>query len=292
MAILSAALLVSCGDDDDVTEDPQAVLEDASTALAGVSSGDLDAALSLDISADELSQGESVRLQGPFVRNAAEAPQLQFTVTLSQQIGDASLSPTEFTLSASGGAATLQVGDQTYEVAPGVVRRFEQLTTAPQTTGGESGTQTALDLSDWFIDPSNEGTEDIGGTEVDHISGPADLEQIAADLSPFVEGLGLDATSELDGLGKSLDEAEIDLYVGTEDQVPRRGELALRWSDRLEGGEPFDGAIDVSIDLSEIDQPQEITTPEGAQPLRQESIDKLPAQLSGLGEFLAGAPAS
>jgi len=283
----STALLPACGGDERPTAEPEVVLEEASVAASAIRSGEIDAQVDLDISAAKLSQSAGLRLEGPFRGQPGGTPQFDFDATLTEGSASGS-SDTDFGLIAAADRAYFESGEKVYDVAPAAFKRYESLFNG--TRGGEGGegrgSAPGLNPASWFIDPSNEGTESIGDVEVVHVSGTADVEQLASDLSVFAAPLGLLQASELRGIGQTFDDATIDLYAGVEDRVPRRVELELRWNGRLEGGEPFQGVLGGSINLGEINQPQEIESPDTAHPLRG-SVEDLPPQLSGLGEFLS-----
>jgi len=284
---VSSALLAGCGDGESPTADPEVVLEEASVAASAIGSGEIDVQADLEISAGELSQSAGLSLEGTFTRQSGGPPQFDLEATLAQ--GSVSgPSEADFKLIAAATAAYLESGEKVYEVAPAAFERYESVFGVARGPGGggSQGLAVNLDPAGWFINPSNEGTESIEDTDVVHVSGTADVEQLASELNAVAVPLGLAQTSEFSGIDQTFDEATIDLYAGAEDGVPRRVEVELRWNGRLEGGVPFQGVIDVLMSLSEIDQPQEIEAPEMAQPLRG-SVEDLPPQLSGLGEFLS-----
>lgn len=138
------------------------------------------------------------------------------------------------------------------------------------------------------MDATDEGTEDVDGAETIHISGTASTKRLLADLAQAASGIGLDGTG-IEGSQESFDEATIDVFTGSDDQVLRRLELSLAWTGEREGGEPFQGAVDVSLSFAQINEEQQVAAPEESRPIR-ELAGPLPFELSGLGELLSGGP--
>ena len=94
----------------------------------------------------------------------------------------------------------------------------------------------------------------------------------------------------LDQLDSIIKNASMDVYSGTEDDILRKLEV------NVDLGTPQGDAVtmDLSLSLSAVNEPQEITGPADAQPLsallKQLNID--PGQLGQLGAVLGGASAA
>lgn len=283
----AATLLAACGGDESPATDPEAVLEEASITTGGITSGVLEAEAEMEILAGQRSVKETLALRGPFTRQPGEAPRFHLEGALSTAAVAGGREQADFALVAADDGAWLEFGGEAYEVAPEVRRRFEHTLTEPG-AGGDPAAP-AVDLGRWFTDPVGEGAEQIGGVETVHVSGTADVALLAEQLGAAAASVGLPRSgSELSEVSQDFfDGARIELWAGSENNVPQRIELELRWSSRLEGGEPFDGVIRISAMLSELGETQEVERPASAQPMRG-SVNGLPHQLSGLGEFLAG----
>ena len=86
---------------------------------------------------------------------------------------------------------------------------------------------------------TNEGTEDVGGTETVHIAADADVEQMLTDIGtlassvPGADSQGFDPT-QLSAISSAVTEASIDVYSGADDHVLRK--LDVEPDDRPVGG--------------------------------------------------------
>lgn len=153
-----------------------------------------------------------------------------------------------------------------------------------------------LGMSAWGTAYELLGTEDLDGTKVYHIAGTIDPQKLADSL--VSAAASPDATWELsddtaaaeiagelkkskkqvEQLKKALTDATIDYWIGVDDQLMYKIEMAasLDTSD-LEGAEGLTGAkLKASIALSDFDEPVEVTPPAQAKP-----IDELMNQLFG-----------
>lgn len=267
------APVVGCGDER--TEDePIRVLEETFDQDQALRSGILEVSFELEISAAELSQAQTVSIEGPFTLEGGQAPRFHLDLDVSPETGGAAV---EASAIAAGDAGYLEYEGRAYEIAPEVFRRWRGLLSA----GG-------IDPAGWFVEPSVEGGDDLGRTETVRISGAADIARLSADLRALADQAGL-RPAGLSAGPELFDEATVDVLISAEDHTLRRLQLRLRWEGRLEGGEPFDGMIDISLAIEAPNQPQRIIAPETSTPLR-EAVERLPNELTGLGEFLAGRP--
>jgi hypothetical protein len=180
----------------------------------------------------------------------------------------------EFGMIATADAGYIEFQGQGYEIDQAVFERLKSATPFA-----------ALDPTQWFASRSKEGREEIGGAGI-HASGKAKLARIAADLERATQQIGL--PSDLEGAQRSFTDATLDLFKGAEDGIPRRLDLRLTGKGQAEliG---WNTVIEFSMTLSDVNENQEIDAPEHAAPFN-ELVDKLPLQLSGLGEFLSGGP--
>lgn len=108
----------------------------------------------------------------------------------------------------------------------------------------------------WLRDAKTVGTEQLDGVEATHLSASVDVEAMARDLTQAAAGNAarLPSPKQIAGLVKR---AELDAWVGS-DQILRR----------LTAGVAFEGAerqgagrIDVNLDLTQVNQPQNIVAP-------------------------------
>ena len=328
LALGITAGIAGCGGDDSSDVDPQTVIDDTFSNDETVSSGDL--SLSISGSA-EGEQGGSfdASLSGPFQgdpENAAAIPQLDWTGALDFEAAGTSMS-FEGAVTVTEDNAYVEYGGTAYEVGTETFTQFKELAesaAAQQTesTEGQSfgelfiqGCETQLqsqgasdtsacdiDFASWLGELSNEGTEDIEGTDAVHISGAVDVEQMITDLVELgtaVPNAGAAPTEEqLQQVTDAVSEASFDLYSGTDDDILRGLDFTVAIDPSAIPDAEAAGveSVDVGFEmrLGGVNEDQEISAPSDAQPIEdllgQFGID--PSALGALGGLgaLPGAP--
>jgi hypothetical protein len=283
IAMLVALSLAACGGDDGGGEsdaDPAQVLEATFNNDADIQSGTFEVAIKLDAEGDQGGEVET-SLGGPFQSTEGEIPAFEVDGSLKAEtpLQDFDISGA---LISTGQAAYVSYEDTNYQVPQEAfdtfAQRFLQLQQQGKDQQGEAGNflkSLGVDPSNWLTGLENEGTEDVEGDETVHVSGDADVPKLVEDLRALAENAGSAAgqisPEQIDQLGQLEDvvkEASIDVYSGTEDDILRKLEASLV----VEAPEGTPGAtgpveVDFSITLGEINEPQEIATPEGAEPL-------------------------
>lgn len=296
-ASLSAAALAvglaSCGGGDDdggtpVSADssPEEVLD---VALGGggdpIESGVLDLELSLDGGSEDVGSIDA-SIKGPFSANGdGELPDLDFDVTAGAEVNGP-------TLSFSGGLILTgdglwvnyqdqdyQLDDQAFAELKDSYSQSSQL--QEDENEGGSLSQFGVDPQDWLTDVTNEGTEDIDGTETVHVSGTGDIKRIVQDLDSVAEKSGQQQLEggQLDELESSIDNAQVDVYAATDDGTLRRLDVTL---DVANGGGAGTSTVTLSVGIADPNSDQDISVPEDAQPL-SELLGQLPVGADSLG---------
>lgn len=320
LALGIAAGVAGCGGDDSSDIDPQTVLDGTFSNDETVSSGDL--SLSISGSA-EGEQGGSVdaSLSGPFQGdpdNPSSIPQLDWTGSLDFEAGGLSQS-FEGAVTVTEDNAYVEYGGTAYEVGAETFAQFKELaesaaaeqteSTEGQSFGelftqgceaqlqeqGASDTSACdIDFASWLGELSNEGTEDVDGTDAVHISGSVDVEQMITDLAELgtaVPEASDDAPTEkqLQQVSDAVSEASFDLYSGADDLILRGLDFTIAIDPSAIPDADAAGVenIDVGFEmrLGGVNEDQEISAPSDAQPIEellgQFGID--PSTLGGLG---------
>ncbi|MGZ5356330.1 MAG: hypothetical protein ACXWE8_08200 [Solirubrobacterales bacterium] len=301
VAATAALALAACGGDDGGDEDPKAVLEATFDNEQSLDSGVID--LSFDLSAEGEQAGEmSVTLGGPFQDEEGSFSTFDIEAEASFE-GDGQ--------SFSGSGGLVSIGERAfvnfqgtdYDVPQDAFRRFSQTFARlqeqnQQDQGAQAeGTQQFVDS---FKDLSIEGYEDVDGTETIHVSGELDISKFTDSVRTQIEEQAGTAAlpqaqlsqvnAVLDQLDSIVKSASMDVYSGTDDDILRKLEVNLD----LETPQGDAVTMDLSLSLSSVNEPQEITGPADAQPLsallKQFNID--PSQLGQLGAVLGGASAA
>lgn len=139
----------------------------------------------------------------------------------------------------------------------------------------------------WLKDPSNEGTEDVGGTQTIHISSGVDVAAMLDDFDQLLKRAGELGLSEQqrrqlpreipdsvkNQIVKSVKKAKLDLFTGKDDKILRRLEVGLTFDVpadlRQQANGLRSGDIDFSYQVTDINKPQTITAPASAKPLSE-----------------------
>ena len=310
---LAVPIAAGCGSDEDSGQDPQTVLDETFNNDTKVTSGDLSLSASVNAEGD---QGGSFEfsLSGPFQGdpdNENAIPQLDWTATAS---GEGAGQTIDFSggLVVTADNAFVEYKDQSYEVGSEafaqVKKAFEaqaaqqadsdaqgtfqeQCATAIEQAGGDPAA-CDIDLESWLTDLSDDGTEDVGGTETVHISGDANIDQILTDIGnlassvPQASSSGFDP-SQLSAVSGAVQDASIDVYSGEEDHVLRKLDVNLTIDPSAvapEGVTVPIGEITVNfaIEIDGLNEEQTIEAPSGAKPI-SELLTDLGVDPSSLG---------
>jgi hypothetical protein len=295
LAALVAALLLlaGCGGDDgglegpsaDAETDPQTILDNALGAEGEtIESGVLELALDVQGGA---SGAVSAAVEGPFQSNGEDAlPSIDFDVSVDAQTGgqpvafEGNLTVTPDGLFVGYGGSEFELDDATFQLLQSSYEQSAQLQQDDGDAGG-SLSQFGIDASTWLTDLTNEGTEDIEGTETVHVSGQADIEKLTTDLGTVAQttGQALDPTG-LQQLRDSVSSATIDVYADASNSSLRRLDVGLELTAPGGGGSE---QLTFSIGIADPNSDQEIDAPDDAQPL-----EELIGQVPGLAESLGG----
>jgi len=312
VAVSVPALVAGCGGDDSSGENPQDVIEATFNNEEQITSGVLD--LTLEASAGD--QGTfSASVSGPFQGvedDPTAVPQLDLDATLSGEGAGQSVN-FEGGLVVTEDNAIVEYQGDAYEIGADAFNQLKgDLEAQADKAGGESGDATTsfreacergieaeggdpsacdFDISAWFTDLSNDGTEDVGGASTTHISGNVDVQQMLTDFIglaqsvPGAEGQ-LDLGSGLDQVDEAISEASFNVYTGEDDDLLRKLDASVAIDPSAIGATPVPiGTIDLSfsIELSDVNEEQTVEAPSNPKP-----IDELEQQLEGLGALGLG----
>jgi hypothetical protein len=280
------------------TEDPQQVLDQTFNNPTKVTSGKLN--ITLDGSAEGAQGGNvSATIEGPFqgdANNQTAFPQFDLTADISASGAGQSFS-FNGSLIATQDNAYVEYQNQAYEVGTQLFSQFKKSyeASAQQAQAGQNQSssilgQLGIDPKTWLTNVTNEGDEDVEGTNTIHIHGDADVAKVVSDIGKLAQqapaGTATPSVTpaQLDQLKSAIQGATVDVYSGADDHLLRKLALSLTIA-------PPSGAgvssvkVDFSITLSDVNQQQTISSPSGAKPiselLSQLGLGGLP--LGGLG---------
>jgi hypothetical protein len=283
---IAGALIAGCGGDDESDADPQAVLDDTFDNDTKVASGNLTLSASVDAEGEEGGSFEA-SISGPYQGdpdNAAAIPQLDWTVSASGEVAGQSLD-FDGGLVLTDDNAFVEYNDGTYELGADTFAPLkEQLEAQADAQAEESPASIQAACEPALTNVTNEGTEDVGGSDSTHIHGDANLDQILADIGgivaavPGLSSQGFDP-SQLQLLEGAVDSASVDVYSTTDDNLLSKLDVNLTLDLTAIAGSAASvpvSTVDATFgyEVADINEEQSIEAPSDAQP-----IDELFADL-------------
>jgi hypothetical protein len=240
-------------------------LGSAFSGSGALDSGKIDATLSLTQPTGP-GDGFKLNLDGAF-QNGAKGEMPLFAFKVNAKAAGTTVNAGAVSV---GDRAFLTEGNRGFRI-PQVL--FEQLkdartqiaSFAPAANASEPGLL-GLDPRSWLKDVKDEGETQVDGVTTKHVSASVDAPKLVRDLLPLARQGGAQAAlpANLDKeIGKVVKQAEVDVYVGQQDQILRRLQVALDIDltqvGAGDGGELTKVRFDLS--LSDVNKPQDITAP-------------------------------
>jgi hypothetical protein len=305
-ALIAAFVLSACGGggSEKSGESAQAVLEEAT--LQGIESGEVD--LSLDLSAPGSEGGHlEVSLSGPFQSEGKNRlPQLSMAATAQGHYNgkdidfDGGLTLLHNTAYIRYEGTDYKVDPSTYNFLEQMLKRQQREAGVEAGTAGVAGCQEELGrlkVAEFLEDGKNEGSEDVGGTSTAKISGELNTSVAIDSLLEVLESQAcrsqlaaagpLPSKSEVekaeDEVSSSVKKPQVSVYVGDDDIVRRiSAELTVEPQNGRKG--PKSVAVDFDLQLSGVNEEQEISAPEKTKSLGQlfEKLGINPLELLGV----------
>ena len=302
--------IAGCGDEGS-DQDPQDVLEATFNNDTTLESGVLDLSFDLGVEGD---QGGDVtaNVTGPFVSDPDDpngVGQLDLDVTLTGEGTIGEQVPEDFEAGVTVTEDNLYVNYEGTDYELGT-EAFEQLQAQQEEAAGATegedaassfreGCEQAIeaqggdpaacdfDVTAWFGDLKNEGTEDVGGADAIHISGNLDVTQMLTDLFAIGSSIpgatgGIDPSliqPQLEQAGQAVENATFDVYSATEDDTLRGLDFALDIDTAAAGGAAVgveSASLGFSLEVSDVGSEQTIEAPADARP-----IEELSGELGG-----------
>ena len=309
LALVAPVFLVACGDDNSDV-DPEQVLTETFSNDEMVSSGNIDLSLSGSLEGEPTASGEA-SIGGPFQadpENPTAMPQFDFTVSAN---GEADLPTGSGSLSFDGGLTAttdnlyVEYQGTTYELGSDIYQQFQsfaeqaaaqaggatgaegataaenfdqQCATLLEMAGGNEAACETIDVFSWF-ELSNEGTEEIEGTDTIHVHGEVDIPAMIENINAAIEASEIpDATpipeEDAAQAEEAIESLTFDVYSGAEDRLLRGLNLDLAINgeaipaEELDEGQNLE-AIDLGFEsrISGVNEEQTIEAPADAQPI-------------------------
>lgn len=294
-----ALVLAACGGSDSgsgssggSSADAETLLRQTFTGTHDIRSGKADIQLRVDVSGDSSVRGPiTASISGPFQSvGSDQLPKFDMALEANAQGQGfrAGLTSTSDQLFVNFGGTSYEVPAQLLDQLKDSYRRSQQAGSSDQQMSLKS---LGLDPLSWLQDPTVEGTETIGGVETDHISSQVDVNALLDDVDKILARVsaqgGLPTGQQIPSkippgdrsqIEDAVKNASIDVWSGKDDHTLRKLTLALKVAVPRE---KTSLDLNLSIELTDLNQPQSISAPATSRPL-----DELLGQLQG---FLGGA---
>jgi hypothetical protein len=291
MAALLAVGLIACGGGDGGNnEDPQKVLDETFQSGKDYSTGVADLSFKLTTEGGQ-SGGLDATVKGPFQTETGAFPQFALSADVNVE-GSGQSVGFQGGLTSTGDAAYLNFQGTEYQVDAPTFDDLKQLFASAQSqSSGAEGS--GLDPASFLTDLTNEGTEEVDGTETIHISGKADVNKLADALKSAPAAAGAPGAAQLDQLRSSVKSADFDVYTGADDKRLRKidGNIDFEPPASQTGGSAQKITIQFSLGLTDLGQTQTISAPANAQPLSA-LLQKYGINANALGSALGAAAAT
>jgi hypothetical protein len=292
LLVLVAAVAVSaCGSasGSGSSGNPNTLLKETFSGSHKVSSGKLDLSLTIDPAGSSTLSGPiTLNFGGPFqTRGTGKLPESDFTVSASALGQGLSLG-----IVSTGTAGYVSLEGTSYQMPQATFEKLEssfgQLASSSGSSSGSGsgyGTLSKLGIQPlrWLSDPTIVGTETVGGTQTTHIHAGVNVPALLSDLSTALQRASSVAGSSRLNSGLSaaarqkvaaeIKNASVDIWTGNSDHTIRRLTITLtlpvtgKTSSELGGMKSAD--INLTMQYSDLNQPQTITAPTSVQPFTQ-----------------------
>lgn len=275
----------------------QTLLRETFTGTHQIRSGKANVQLRVDLTGGTSIRGPiQATISGPF-QSAGSGQLPKFDLALDASAQGQGI---RAGLTSTSDQLFVNFGGTSYEVPAQLVDRLKQsFDRSQQQRSSQHASFSALGLDplSWLQDPTVVGTESVGGVKTDHISAKVDVNALLNDVDkllarvssggiPGVPGgrvpssLPASARTQIEQAVKS---ATIDVWSGQSDHTLRKLTLAISVVPPRGATRSVD--VNLSIELSDLNQPQTIQAPANSRPLNE-----LLGQLQGLlGGALGGS---
>lgn len=277
------AALAACGGGGG-SDDPQQVVDEAT--LQGIESGNLD--LSIGVKTEGRKSGNvDVSLSGPFQGESGDQlPELALLAKADGTIGGEGIDR-EGGLTLLGNRAFVNYEGTEYAVDPttfGFVKSLIQSRTGEKEVGEGGACQEVVskfEVGDFMENLHSAGSADVGDTGTTKVSGDLDPTGAVEALTEIVEDPAcseqlkaagpLPSVAELNQaksqVQQSVKAAHVDLYVGDDHIVRRISAQATVEPPKSSSKGTTKVELDIDLELTEVNEDQEIPVPQAAQPL-------------------------
>lgn len=268
LVLAAPALAIGCGGGDE--EDPAELLRTALSKDVSYDSGVINIGIDGSLEGEQ-SGSVQADISGPFSGGEGESPNLQLDAQANVSAeGVEQLPGGSVSMDFSGGVALVDESlfvtyqDTDYAASDELNSQLQPLLDAVESAESEETETESENSADSLVDSlsnlENEGTEEVEGTETQHVSGDLDFQKLIEESG---EEVPFDS-SQLEGLN-----AAFDFYVAEEDDTLRRMEFTLSADDvpALQSSGLQGGELTFSFGIADVGEEQTIAAPSDTEPL-------------------------
>jgi hypothetical protein len=307
LALVAAVTVAACGSATSGSSgNPNTLLKETFSGTHKVSSGNLNLSLTIDPAGSSTLSGPiTLSFGGPFqTRGSGKLPESNFTISGSAVGQSVSLG-----VISTGTAGYVTLEGASYQLPQATFQKLESSFAQIASSGASSSSSSSSSGSlsklgiqplHWLTDPTIIGTENVGGTQTTHIHAGVNVPALLSDLNTVLErasSLGVSGATALKSGIPSADQQKIaaaiknpsvDVWTGNSDHTIRRLTITLtlpvtgKASSELGGVTSAD--FNLTMQYSDLNQPQTITAPTSVQPFTQ-----FQAKVSAFVQQLEGA---
>jgi hypothetical protein len=286
LVALACALVAACGSSS-TSSNPNTLLKQTFSGTHKITSGDLSFKITITPSGSSTLRGPiTLDFGGPFQsRGQGKLPQSNFSISLSAQGRTASLG-----ILSTGTAGYVSLEGQSYQLPQDTFQKLEsnfaQVTsTSSSGSGGSTLSKFGIQPLNWLTKPTIVGNENVGGTATTHIRAGVNVPALVDGISTFLQkaaALGVSGTTKFpQGLSPStksriaseIQNPSFDVWTGNDDKTMRRLQIGLTIPVSGQISSAFGGlssaSLGLSIQYTNLNQPQTITPPTSLQPYSQ-----------------------
>lgn len=294
---LTALALAACGGSSSSSGDAETLLRQTFSGSHHIKSGKANLQLRVVVAGDASFQGPiDVTVVGPFQSvGSGQLPKFDLALDANAQgqgIRAGLVSTSDQLFVTFGGTA--------YAVPAQLVDQLKRSFARSQQQGSSTHTSLSalgIDPLSWLQDPTIVGSESVGGTQTDHISAKVNVNALLNDVDKLLARISAGGVPGVSGgrlpsniparargeIEQAVKSATFDVWSGKSDHTLRR--LALALNVVPPNGKPRSVTVNLSVELTDLNQPQTITAPATSRPLSE-----LLSQFQGLlGGALGGS---
>jgi hypothetical protein len=301
-AIVAVLALTACGSSSSTgsSGSAQSLLTRTFSGAHSVKSGDLSFTLTLKpVGSSTLTTPITFSLGGPFQsRGSGKLPESDFTLGIAALGRHGSLG-----VISTGTAGYVNLQGTNYQLPQAEFQKLEQSFTSTKSSGGSSSAGLAelgINPLHWLSEPTIVGTGTVNGASTTHIRAAVNVTALVSDLNSFLAKTAKGTTSSSSSLPSQISaatqqkiaadvkNATVDVWTGSSDSMLR--ELALNLTVPVTGkistelGGMTSAAVGLTVQYSDLNQPQSIATPTAVHPYSQ-----FTAKLQTIGQALESA---